>query len=507
VPFTSVRLGKSTFQITTSVGHSLHTYDLSRGLRLIFLSRPRTPELITATFAWKNLVFAAWGGLRSGKDAGVWIFRRGERVAALKMPPSLLEPIKQLLVFGSWIVGCCDKSIHVWKLGSHEHYATLTGSSPQMATEAQVFTGTICNMPTYVNKIFAGRADGYVDVWNVRSGRLLYSIPPSSPTEGPVTALQSTPVLSTLAIAYKSGIVSIYNVEFGRRILRFNDSASHKSRVTSIGFRTDGIGAGRDGKDAGVMATSTADSGDIVLWDLNRGGRKVGILRGAHEIKRSSGEGGINRIEFLDCQPVLISSGADNTLRSWIFDESPFSPIPRPLHTRQGHSESVTTLQFLPSSSESADAVGKWILSAAKDRALLALSLRKDSQNAELSQGNVRSKINKMWPGPASTETGSSEDFKAPEIVALACSLNRDGGFGWRSSQPVWTNSRGVDEKMPKTDQWESIVTAHRGDKWARTWFWGRKRAGRWAFETGDGTSVKVCNILNAQPLGITAHM
>jgi len=33
-------------------------------------------------------------------------------------------------------------------------------------------------------------------------------------------------------------------------------------------------------------------------------------------------------------------------------------------------------------------------------------------------------------------------------------------------------------------------VTGHRDDKFARTWFWGRKKAGRWAFETGDGGNV-----------------
>jgi U3 small nucleolar RNA-associated protein 21 len=39
---------------------------------------------------------------------------------------------------------------------------------------------------------------------------------------------------------------------------------------------------------------------------------------------------------------------------------------------------------------------------------------------------------------------------------------------------------------------WESVVTAHAGDHLARTWFWGRKRAGRWTLATGDNTEVKV---------------
>ena len=58
VPFTSVALGQKTFQITTSVGRCLQTYDLKRGLGLIFLTRPQTPADITATLASKDVVFA-----------------------------------------------------------------------------------------------------------------------------------------------------------------------------------------------------------------------------------------------------------------------------------------------------------------------------------------------------------------------------------------------------------------------------------------------------------------
>ena len=56
VPFTSVPLGKTTFQITTSVGRSLQTYDLRRGLQLVFLSRPQCPDTITTTCAYRDFL-------------------------------------------------------------------------------------------------------------------------------------------------------------------------------------------------------------------------------------------------------------------------------------------------------------------------------------------------------------------------------------------------------------------------------------------------------------------
>ncbi|KAH8689791.1 putative snoRNA binding protein [Talaromyces proteolyticus] len=487
VPFTSVRLGKSTYQITTSIGNVLHTYDLKKGLGLVFASQPRTPKPITATFAWKNVIFAAWGGQHAGEESGVWVFRRGRKIASLEGTPTFAGPITRLLVFGSWIVGCCERNIQIWNSTSYAYYTTLIPAASQNAPDLPIFTGHICIMPTYLNKIFVGRYNGTVEIWNVSSGKLLHSIYPPTEQDGAVTAIEPTPALSLVAIAYKAGTIVIRNVASGKVVLFLNSNLSDAPPVTSISFRTDGLGAGEDGRIPGVMATAAVHNSDITLWDLNNGGRRSGSLRNAHDLRQRISNGGVNKIEFLDGQPVLISSGRDNALRSWIFDESPFSPIPRPLHSRGGHSAAVSALSFLPASSDGSDATGKWLLSASKDRSLWGFSLRKDSQNAELSQGNIKSKSQKK--GILRNET-AYEDLKAPEITSIACSLTRDAGMGV-SSQQVWTNSRDTKKLAQNANGWESVVTAHKGDKFARTWYWGKKKAGRWAFETSDGTEVK----------------
>jgi U3 small nucleolar RNA-associated protein 21 len=241
------------------------------------------------------------------------------------------------------------------------------------------------------------------------------------------------------------------------------------------------------------MATAGLDSSDIAMWDLNDGGKITGILRGAHENSGHGPMSGVNKIEFLSGQPVMVSTGMDNTLRSWIFDEMPFSPVPRPLHTRGGHSAPVTTLNFLPTSSIGSDAMGKWLLSSSKDHSLWGFSLRKDSQNFELSQGKIKGKARKMCKSHYyDGQDVRSEDLKAPEITCIACSLSRDGGMGTATGGPAWANVRGRSAESFNSTGWESIVTGHRGDKFARTWFWGKKKAGRWAFQTADGTEVKV---------------
>ena len=440
--------------------------------------------------------------------SGVWVFKRGKKVAALERPVTSSESIKALLVFGPWIVATCSTTIEVWKSAAYEHYTTLTPTPSRKNGGAQDFRGPTCSMPTYLNKIFVARQDGDVEIWNLSTGKLIYNILPPTANAGAVTALQPAPVLSLLAIAYESGPVIIHDIRSDTTLIKVNPHSSRSGRVSSISFRTDGLGAGDDGRKSGVMATSGDDSGDVTFWDLNDGGRIMGVLRGAHYPPSSRFRaigGGINKAEFLPGQPVVVTSGLDNSLKSWIFDETPFSSIPRILHSRSGHAGPVSRLGFLPANADGSDATGKWLLSAGQDRSLWGWSLRRDGQSTELSQGNVRKKARK-WGllGSDEIHDGSStklEDLKAPMITCMASSLNRDGGVGAAAgAKTIWTNTRAGHGKRAATDAnsssttgWESVITGHEGDKLARTWFWGRKRAGRWAFETGDEGVVTVC--------------
>ncbi|EFX05995.1 hypothetical protein CMQ_4064 [Grosmannia clavigera kw1407] len=536
VPFSCLPMGKTTFQITTSVGRALQTYDLRRGLNLVFVTRPQTPRDITATFSWKKMVFAAWGGGGDDSDdsddsdegeadgpstrQGFWVFQRGRKTGEIPLPADLDEPLRQIIVFGSWIVGLARTRIEVWKSATFEHYTTLHPTAAQAG--GNELTGGMCTMPTLLNKVFVGRRDGWVEMWNVSSGRLVYTILPPGPNSGAVTCLEPTPALCFLAIAYDSGPLVIQDVVHDKTLLALDAGTAgvtgdgeNDAPVCSISFRTDGLGAGQDGRTEGVMATASAASGDVTFWDLNNGGRIMGVLRGAHN--PPSGEegsnvgGGISKVEFLPGQPVIVTSGRDNALKTWIFDETPFSAVPRVLHSRSGHAAPVSCLAFLPTDFDGADAGNKWLLSGGRDRSLWGWSLRRDGQSSELSQGNIRAKAKKTGILSASAlrhgPTTRLEDLKAPEITCIASSLNRDGGIGaLPGKQPIWHRvdttgrsknrpTRALDAEVAGMTGWESVVTAHKGDAWARTWFWGRKRAGRWAFPTGDQTAVSTVAI------------
>lgn len=504
VPFTSIPLGKTTFQITTCVGRSLQTYDLKRGLNLVFITRPQAPADITATYSWKKKVFAAWGDKRNAGSQGLWIFERGKKVGELALPDDLDEPIKQILIFGSWIVACAKTRIEVWKSADLEHYTTLHSAASTHGDNE--LTGGMVNMPTYLNKIFVGRKNGWVEIWNVSTGKLIYTILPPAPDCGAVVCIEPTTALSLLAIAYSRGPLIIHNVLLDKTVLRLN-AGTEDAPVSTISFRSDGQGAGHDGRKDGVMATATAASGDVTFWDLNKGGRVMGVLRSAHNPPSHDGSvvrGGISKIEFLSGQAVIVTSGRDNSLKSWIFDATPFSPVPRILHTRSGHAGPVTSLQFLPSDFDGSEAGNKWLLSGGQDRSLWGWSLRRDGQSTELTQGHIRKKAKKIGIlGTSALSHGPTttlDDLKAPEITCIASSLNRDGGIGaLPGNQPIWQKGRSKDKRydaeISGMTGWESVVTAHKDDSFARTWFWGRKRAGRWAFQTGDGSNVSTVSI------------
>ena len=392
------------------------------------------------------------------------------------------QPIEQILVFGNWIVGSSGTSIQVWKTETYEHYTSI---SPSSQVGVRPFTGKICTLPTYLNKVFVGRFDGNVEIYNISTAKLIHTIFSPSPSSGPVTAISPATAMCVLAVAYADGSLCLFDVDTDETVLSLK--AKSGKPITTIAFRGDGVGAGEDGRRDGVLATASIEDGDITLWDLNRGGKIAGVVRSAHETSSASKASGITKIDFLPGQPVLVSSGLDNAIRSWVFDQSPFSPIPRILHSRGGHAAPVTELMFLPAASDGSEAADKWLLSAGNDRSLWGFSLRKDGQNTELSQGNVKHKAKKT--GTLSEDRSAVEDFKSSPIIDIACCLNRDGGMGAVSGQ-VWSNANRATAEESSMHGWESVVTAHANDKFARTWSWGRKKAGRWAFETGDHRPV-----------------
>jgi U3 small nucleolar RNA-associated protein 21 len=142
------------------------------------LSRPETTGDITAVLSWKDRVFAAWESGKTGTKIGVSVFKRGKKIDELEIPEGHRQPISQILIFGSWIVACCSNELLVWKSANYEYYTAITPPRSGFAKSGKSLSGVICNMPTFLNKVFVGRQDGSVEIWNLRTG-FVASSPPS----------------------------------------------------------------------------------------------------------------------------------------------------------------------------------------------------------------------------------------------------------------------------------------------------------------------------------------
>jgi U3 small nucleolar RNA-associated protein 21 len=141
--------------------------------------------------------------------------------------------------------------------------------------------------------------------------------------------------------------------------------------------------------DGHPILASASSAGHIALWDLNSGGRLLHMIRGAHD-------GAITAVEWVPGQPVLISSGEDNSVKvtlfikvivvfltctfrqQWLFD-SP-TAAPRLLKFRSGHHAPPHLIRYYGDD-------GKQLLTASRDRSLRCTSVVRDSRSFELSQG------------------------------------------------------------------------------------------------------------------------
>lgn len=198
----------------------------------------------------------------------------------------------------------------------------------------------------------------------------------------------------------------------------------------SVGQPVSSVAFRTDGQPLLGVGTET---GDIFFYDLNLA-RRIFSLRSIHAQTK------VSSITFLANQPVAITSGADNQLIELVFDppSSGVAPAPRILRRRGGHSQAPTVMSFT-------DEESHFLLSASIDRSLWAFSLRKDSQSYRFSALNVD---------------------QLPPINDLAYQAD-------------------------KQSEWDNILTAHKGENYARSWSGRRGALGTNVLPTPDGTFAK----------------
>ena len=110
------------------------------------------------------------------------------------------------------------------------------------------------------------------------------------------------------------------------------------------------------------------------MWDLEE--RK--LIGQMGELHRSSV---IRGAAFIHGEPILLTNGGDNGLRSWLFDQQ--SGLGRQLAERVGHAGPVAALRFHGES-------GEMVVSGSEDGTVRTMSCWKDTKQQNLGTGGNR---------------------------------------------------------------------------------------------------------------------
>ncbi|KAF5369178.1 hypothetical protein D9615_009977 [Tricholomella constricta] len=394
---------------------------------LLFVG-PDAPEQISSLAMDGDAVWAA-----AGPHALKYI--RGKEV--LKVTNPLGTSLSFITIFGSQLLALTEDGGRMLLWDTKEGVLDST-----IQFEAGFTATSILHPATYLNKVLVSSSQGIIQLWNIRSQTCIHKFPlhhlqstPQGKHMGStvpgcaITALVQSPAVDVVGIGFTSGEISVYDVRADERLMRmFMEGGG----VRALGFRSDGH----------PILASASSAGHIALWDLNSGGRLLHMIRGAHD-------GAISAVEWVPGQPVLITSGEDNSVKQWLFD-SP-TAAPRLLKFRSGHHAPPHLIRYYAND-------GKQLLTASRDRSLRCTSVVRDSRSFELSQGSLARKATSLSIPIAS--------LKFPPITSISYSSAR-------------------------SKDWDDILTAHTDETFARSWTMLNKKLGKYTFGFNDAAKGK----------------
>ncbi|XP_069127390.1 WD repeat-containing protein 36-like [Argopecten irradians] len=387
--------------VVTCVGKSYHVYNVSK-LGIVCVSDIH-PDDINCIAVDSKFVF-------TGCKNVIRAYTRWKQLTFTYEGHE--KDIRLLLPFGEHLVSVDDDSIvKVWDVDAEVVYMEMSFNN------STFYVTTLMHPSTYLNKILLGSKQGKLQLWNIRSDKMLYMF---EGWNAGVTATEQSPAIDVVAIGLDDGQIILHNLKFDETVIKFRQDWGP---VTSIGFRTDGHP---------VMVTGSA-VGHMALWDLEQ--RKLSSqIREAHTTS-------VTGMVCVASEPLIVTSGADNSLKVWIMD------LPdgggRLLNQRSGHSAPPSRLCHYGND-------GKNILSAGQDSTMRSFSTIHDKHYKSLG----RASYNKT----ETRKTGLKKDkHMMPPVTQF------------------------VSESSRQSD-WDNIVACHRGLCTATTWSYQRSTMGQHRF-------------------------
>uniref|UniRef100_A0A3Q2P0E8 WD repeat domain 36 n=1 Tax=Fundulus heteroclitus TaxID=8078 RepID=A0A3Q2P0E8_FUNHE len=278
------------FYVVTSVGRSFHTFNNT------------LEDDITSLAADRMLVFAASGKL-------ICAFARNKEVVMRYHGHE--QEVRLLLPLGDQLVSAdSGGDVIVWDV--KEIYLRLNFDPGTFDVSAMMHPST------YLNKVLLGSSQGALQLWNIKTSKLLFTFPGWSAA---VTVLQQSPAVDVVGVGTATGRIVIHNIRLDETLMSFTQDWGP---ISTLAFRT-----------GPPILASGSPQGHIAFWDLERR-QLVAQQRHAHTTA-------VAAATFLHGEPLLVTNGADNAIKVWIFDQEGGGA--RLLRCRRGHSAPPSTIQ------------------------------------------------------------------------------------------------------------------------------------------------------------------
>ncbi|CAF0793396.1 unnamed protein product [Adineta steineri] len=302
----------SSHLLLTAIGKVFHAYRLNT-LQVLLVSDAHTED-IQALAANSRLVFVASG-------SSIYVYRR-----VFHLYQTLSDhkgDVQHLLPFGDEHLISIDESntLRVWDIQSASVYFLLEFDPKNFHITC------LLHPATYVNKLLIASRQGTMQLWNIKSNKLLHEFFSNDDIQtNSITAIAQSTVVDVIAIGYNNGQIRLHNLRYDETLVTFTQDFN--GPITSIAFRLDNVPH---------MATGSS-AGHICIWNLDTC-HLISQMRNAH--KQCS----IAALHYIPGEPLLISNGNDNALREWIFD-MPDGQSCRLYRERCGHSKSPRCVRF-----------------------------------------------------------------------------------------------------------------------------------------------------------------
>ncbi|GBN71652.1 WD repeat-containing protein 36 [Araneus ventricosus] len=136
------------------------------------------------------------------------------------------ENVLLLLPFGPHLIAVYeDSTLIVWDIKAEEITAEIPFTN--------ISISAIVHPSTYLNKILLGSLQGCLQLWNLRTNKLIYTF---DGWGSPVTVLEQAPAINVVAVGLECGDIYIHNLKFDETLMKFSQDWG---AVTGLSFRTD----------------------------------------------------------------------------------------------------------------------------------------------------------------------------------------------------------------------------------------------------------------------------